>query len=125
MMDLFAEPFRRRLARLFEAVALPVEKPAVVETTETAVLYPSVAQVGTPVGAMKTEQSEITVVVAKQDEILAQDSNRHRRAIGRQLFEQGYRLPVSPEQITARSAGSGAGQQIVIFLRQHLTILDL
>ncbi len=46
---------KRRLAGLLEAVAAPVEEPAVIQTAKPAVLDSSVAQIGAPLaGTVRT-----------------------------------------------------------------------
>jgi hypothetical protein len=110
MMHLFTKSFSRRLARLFEAVAAVVEKPAMVETAKPAIFDAAVAQVGAAVRAVPPEEPKLTAIIAKQHQVLAHDAHWKRCAVGWQFFDKSHRLPIPPQQITPGSAGAGAGQ---------------
>ena len=83
-----------RLARLLEAAAVHVVKPAVVNAADAAILEAAVAQVGAPVRAMDAEQAGLTLVVPKEDQVFAEQSHGQGRASDRQLLGQRCRLPV-------------------------------
>jgi hypothetical protein len=81
--------------------------------------------VGVAVGAVAVEQAPAALVVAKEDEVLAEHAHRlqralpHRRIEGRiELVDQGDRLPIPPQQRAAGRAGADAGDQLVLF-RMH------
>ena len=82
-MHLVAKSLRRRLAGLLQAVAAPVEQPTVVKTAKPAVFDAAVAQVGAPVRTMTSKQTELPLVVPKQNEIFTQDPHRQRGAVRR------------------------------------------
>ena len=108
-----------RFARLVETVTVDVEQPPVVDATETAVLDPSVAQVGTPVRTAESEQPQASELVAEEREVLAHDTQRQRRPVLGQLLGQRHRLPVPPEQVACGRPRPCPRQQFVVFLRKH------
>jgi hypothetical protein len=71
-------------------------------------------------GTMKAQQSWSTVVVTEENKFLAEYPHLFRsRAVG-QVFSKGDWLPVAPQQLSARSPSTGLGQQIILFLRDHV-----
>jgi hypothetical protein len=85
-MDFLAKPLPGRLAGLLEAVAVDVIKPAMIETAESAVFDSAVTQIGPAMRTMQPQQTRAASIVAKKDQILAQDPHRQRRSVLRQLF---------------------------------------
>ena len=65
---------------------MPVVKPAMIKTAQTAILDAAITQVGAPVRAVQSDQSELALIVAKQHEILTHDAHRQRRAIRRAIL---------------------------------------
>src|SRR5205823_3513933 len=98
-----------RLSGLFQAAALNVVAPAVVDAAEPAILDPAVAQVGPPVAAMDAQQARLALIVPEQHQVLAQQAGGDRRPAGRDLLAQPGRLPVAAKQIAGRRAGAGSG----------------
>ncbi|HYJ17934.1 MAG TPA: hypothetical protein VEW72_02045 [Burkholderiales bacterium] len=105
--------------RLLEALAVPVEQPAVIKAAQAAVLHPPVGQVGAAMRAELADESKLTVVGSEQDEIFAHDPDRHRRTAGRHLLRRCNRLPVAAQEFPARSSRPGLGQQVIVGLGQH------
>jgi hypothetical protein len=57
-----------------------------IEAPESAVFDAAVAQVGPAVRTVEAQQPRASLVVAKKDEILAQNPHRQGRSVLRQLF---------------------------------------
>jgi hypothetical protein len=69
---------------------------------------------------MAADQPVAALVVLEDDEVLAHEPHRLDRPVAGKLVDQGGRLPVAPHQASAgRGAGSGAGDEIVLFRAQH------
>ena len=121
MLHLVREPAPLRLARLVEAIAVDVEQPPVVDAAEATVLDAAVAEVCPPVRAPEAKKSEAAELVSEERKVLAHDPQRQRRAVFGQFLRQRHRLPVPPEQVPGGRSRPCPGQQLVIFLRQHVT----
>jgi hypothetical protein len=64
--------------------------------------------------AIFLEEPDPAIAVAERDEILAQQPDAHRRAIGLgDLAHQQGRDPVAPHRIAHRCPASDPGQQLV------------
>src|SRR5262249_50153951 len=109
----------RRLARLLEAAAGHVVQPAVVHAAQAAVLEPAVAEIGAAVRAVPREQPRAALLVAEQDEVLAQQAHRQRGAARRLLRRARHGLPVAAKQVAPGRAGAGLRDERVLFLAQH------
>ena len=81
-------------ARLVENLAAHVVKPAVINAAQPAVFQPAVAQIRAAVTAMAIERADSTLLIAKDDQLLAHQFDWQRRAIRRQFLGQRNRLPV-------------------------------
>jgi hypothetical protein len=103
---------------------MTIVEPAMIEAAQAAIFDTAVTQIGTPMGAVQSEETKRAVIVAEQDQLFAQDAYRQRRATARQLFHQGHRLPVAAQQITPRRAGAGLADENIFFARKHMSILD-
>src|SRR5207245_1301958 len=103
------------LRRLIEAAAVHVVEPAVIEAAQATIFQPAVAQVGATMGALTPEQADTALLVAKQDEMLAHDPDRDRRASLGKLRAGSDRLPVLAQELAAGRAGTGFGQQPILF----------
>src|SRR4051812_28098491 len=84
-----------RLTWLLQTATSAVEEPTMVEAAEPAVLEATVAQVGAPVRAMNPEESGLAVLVAEEHQILAEEPHGLGRSPNRQVFLEGYGLPVT------------------------------
>src|SRR5581483_3485557 len=93
-----------RLAGLLEAAAGSVVEPAMIDAANAAVLEPAVREVGSPVGTVDPEQSQLSGFVAKEDEVLAHDPHGQGRSTFGQLLAQRDRLPVAAQHLSARRA---------------------
>jgi hypothetical protein len=94
---------------------MDIVEPAVVEAPQPAVLETPVAQVGASVGAVNAQQAGPPLIVAKHDEVLAEQSHGERRAARLQLLAERGWLPVPAEQIPSHSSGTDAREEIVLF----------
>jgi hypothetical protein len=68
---------------------------------------------------MNPQQPNSLLIIAEQNEILAQNSDGQRRASPRQFLSERYRLPVPAHQLTCRGAAIGFGQKLVLFFADH------
>src|SRR5262245_58713435 len=75
-----------RLAGLFDNAAADIVEPTMIKTAQPAVFDAPVTQVGAAVRAVQPDQSGACLIVTKQEQILAENSNLHRRATWRQFF---------------------------------------
>ena len=89
----------RRFRRLFQAFAVHVVQPAVIEAAEAAVFEPAVGNVGAPVAPMAVEQSNAVLLVPKIHQLLAQEIDRRQIVIG-----NWFRSPKKPAAISADTA---------------------
>ena len=108
-----------RFAGLFDALAGPVEMPAMKRAAQAVVLAPAMTQISAAMRAMTPDQAELTFIVAKQHQVFAQQAHRHDRARAFEFIAQGSGLPVLPHQFSARRAGTGLGDEVVYVFRQH------
>jgi hypothetical protein len=71
----------RRLARLVEATALAVEQPAVIAAAQSVLFHAAELERSATVAAIAVQQAEPALEVAEQDELLAEQLDRHRRLL--------------------------------------------
>ena len=71
----------RRLVELIDAVAFDVEFPAVIDAAQPAFLVAPEEQRDAAMRAEFVDQADAAVAVAERDEILAEQSDAHRRAV--------------------------------------------
>jgi len=84
--------------RHVDAVAVDVEFPAVIDTANAALLVASEVERGAAVGAVRLDDPDFVIRVAKGDQILTEQAQAHGRAIRfGQLVGQHRRQPESPE----------------------------
>jgi hypothetical protein len=86
-------------------------QPAILKTPE--------GEIGAAMGAVTVDQAVAALLVAKQHEVFAEQSDRANRPRSLQLVDQRGRLPVHPHQLAAGVLAPGAGDQIVRFLAHH------
>jgi hypothetical protein len=68
------------------------------------------------VRAVRAQQADASLRVAKGDEVLAERAHAHGRAVGRrQLGADQDRLPVLAHQVAHRRARPDARQKLVVF----------
>ena len=56
-----------------------VEMPAMEGAAEPVILAPAIAEIGAAMWAMASDEAEVTLVVAEQHEVLAEQAHRHHR----------------------------------------------
>ena len=109
-----------RLVRHLHAIAVHIELPAVIDAAQAAVLIAAEIERGAPVGAFLVENADPAARVPEGHEVLAQQPEPHRVAIGpRQLLRHERRKPEPAEQRAHRRAGTGPAEQFVVFRFQH------
>src|SRR5262245_58457562 len=81
-----------RLPRLIQTFSLFIEKPAVIDASKSAILHPPIAQVCAPVRTMDTHQTELSLVITKQNEFFAHYLYRYRRTTLRRSEEHTSEL---------------------------------
>src|SRR6478672_5674445 len=69
--------------------------------------------------AVPVDQAVAAFLVAKQNEVFAEQFDRANRPRSLQLIHQRRRLPVHPHQLAAGVFAPGAGDQVVLFLAHH------
>ena len=109
LADALVECGARRLAGLFQALSVFVEEPAVEGAAQAAILEPAKEQVGAAVTAVAADKAERALLVAEQDEPLAEQGDGPNRALLFQLLDKRHRLPVLAQHLTGRRAGADAG----------------
>ena len=86
---------------------------------QAVVLAPAEAQVHAAMGAEPVDEAELAGILAKQHEVLAEEPDRHHRALGDQFVGKRGGLPVAAQHIARRRARADAGQLVVLFLAHH------
>ena len=108
-----------RLGRGLQALAGDVEQPAMEGAAQAAILQPAEGEVGAAMRAVAVDQAVAAFLVAKQNEVLAEQFDGAHRPRSLQLVHQRRRLPVHPHQLSAGVLAAGAGDQVVRFLAHH------
>ena len=119
-LDLRAEAGLHRLRRHLDALAVDAVLPAVIGAAQSVVLIASDPERRAAMGAELVHQRIVALAVAPGDQPLGQKLHPHRRAsVLGQLARQHRRQPVAAEQGAHRRAGSGLGEEIVLFFAEH------
>ena len=110
------------LAGGFETAALDIELPAVKRTAQAIVFITTERKVGVAMRTVAVQQPKAARSVAKQDQVLTEQahrlhgSKRHRRVERRiEFIQQGHRLPVTPQEVSAGRAGTDARDEFVFY----------
>ena len=103
---LVLEVFFRRHVGHFDAAAVDVELPAVVDAAQAAILVAAEEQAGAAVRAAVVHDAHAAGAVAKGDQPLAQQHQAQRVAIGGELARQHGRQPVLAHQAAHQGAGA-------------------
>ncbi len=82
---------------------------------QSAVFQTPVGEIGAAMRTMPPDQAIASLVVLERNEILAEKPYRLDRPVARELIDQRRGLPVAPHQGAGRGAGSGAGDEFVLF----------
>ena len=76
VLPLMVSLSNHRLARLLQAPAIPVVKPAVVDAAEPAVLQPAVAEIGSTMRAVEPQQAGAPILTSEQNQLLVHHLER-------------------------------------------------
>jgi hypothetical protein len=117
--DIGAERAVLGLRRCLQAAAGDVEQPAVEGAAQAAILEPAIGEIGTAVRTVPSEQAVAALLVAEQDEILAEQAQPFGRTRALELVHQRRRLPIAAQQCSGRRARPGAGDEVVLLGTQH------
>jgi hypothetical protein len=67
---------------LIKTAAVHIEQPAMIRTTDTARFNAAQRQVGAAVSTLPVDQTDVTIVIAKQHQVFAHDTNGLRCSAG-------------------------------------------
>ncbi len=100
-----------RLARGFEDRPVAIEQPAMIAAADALVADQPEFERGPAMRAMQFEEADRAALVAKRDQVLAEDAQppRHRA----QFARQDHRLPEAPQIFAARRPRPNPGQFLV------------
>ena len=117
--DLVTELLMRRQVGHLEARAVGVVLPAVIDAAQPAVLVAAEEQRGGAVRAAVVEDSDAPLGVAERDQLLAQQHEAHRRAVGHELVRRRRRDPVLAHHLSHRRSRADAGQGLAVSYGRH------
>ncbi len=107
---------RGRLARQIDAFAGGVEFPAVINAAQAAFLVAAEEQRRAAMRAVRIDQADGAVRIAKGDEVLAEEPYAHRRAVTLGDFaREAGRLPITPQPFARRLPRADMHQPSLIF----------
>src|SRR5882724_7742966 len=89
-----------RLRRHLQALTLNIEQPAVVGTTQSAVFDIAIFQRRAAVGTVLAEQPHLAELIAKQDQVFAENFNCPRNVV--ELLRRSDDNPVAAKPMAAR-----------------------
>ena len=122
--DLVREAQLLRLVHHVHAAAVDVELPAVVDAAQAAVLVAAEEERHEPVRAVLVEEPDAAARVAEGDQLLAEQLDAHRRAVGPgQLPREERGDPVAPQRLAHRGAAADARHSLVVFACHHRVVL--
>ena len=111
---------RLRLVHLLDALARPVELPAVEDAPQTVGLVAPQPQRRAAVRTKFLHDAHLPVAGPKSHQVLAQETHAHGRAVRlRKLPGKERRHPISAHGLAHRGAGADSGQLLVFFLAEH------
>ena len=122
-LDLFVHFRAFRLARLFDALAVAVEMPAVEGAAQPVILKPPETEIGAAMRAGTIDQAKLSFIIAEQNEVFAQQLDRNHGTVAGQFIGKRGGLPVAAHDLAGFGAGAGAGEGLVEFLADHLAFL--
>src|SRR5438552_11680840 len=115
-----------RLGGQIHALAVHVVLPAVVRAAQPALLVAAEPERNAAMRAEFVDDADAPFAVAERDQPLSEQLHANRRTVAlRQFPVEQRRYPVTPEQLTHRRAGAGAGQEFIHLLGQHSRTLAL
>ncbi len=121
--DIGTHPAAFGLGRRIQAFAFDVEQPAMKGAAQPPMLQASEGQIRTAVRAGTLEQPMASIVVAEQHQIFAEQPNRLDRPVAGQFIDECGGLPIAAHQLAGRSAGPGAGDEIILIGAEHAEFL--
>ena len=91
-----------------------------VEAAQAAILVAREHQRGAPVRTIFVEHADAAIAVAEDDEVLAEQADLDRRAVGlRHFLGQAGGDPVPAHDLAHRRIALDAAQQVIFLLRHH------
>ena len=97
-----------------------VELPAVIDAAQAAFLVAPEIQRDAAMRAEFLDQADAALGVAERDEVLAEQADAHRRAVGLgDLARKQRGDPVAAHRVAHRRARADAGDEFVLLARQH------
>jgi hypothetical protein len=88
---------RRYFCRLIKHSPVRIEQPTVVGAAYPTIFYATEDKIGASVNAFAVQRPDAGRVVAKEDNVLAHDTDAERRTAGRQIRGESNRLPILPQ----------------------------
>src|ERR1043165_134275 len=125
VLDLVLEAGLFRLERLLEALAVGVELPAVVGAANAVGLERAVIERSGAVRAVIAEERPTSAAVAEEHQLFIQYFKSLLRLLGGDLGGGTDGVPVAPQEIARRRAGTDARHHFVVFFGEHGTALRL
>src|SRR5690606_37594744 len=109
-----------RLRVHVEDGAFGVELPAVIEATQPTFLVAPEGERRAAVGTLLLEHAHLSVAVAKDDQVLAEQARAHRGAVALGHFlGHAYRKPVATHELPHGRFAFHPAQQFVLLSCQH------
>jgi len=75
MPDLLMKFTAGRLSRLLHTIPMNIIEPTMIDTSQTAILHPTLAEVHPSVGTAGAKESQSSLIVTKQNEIFTQETH--------------------------------------------------
>src|SRR5205823_4247170 len=99
---------------------LDIKLPAMVDAAQPALLIAAIPERDPPMRAELLQQTDAAIAIAEGDEVLAQQLDPHRRAVGLgQLARQQRRQPVPPQEFAGRRPRADSRDQLVLLNWKH------
>jgi hypothetical protein len=99
------------LARHVDALTLRVVEPAVIAAAQARLLDAAPFERGAAMRAMRVERADPALLVAKEDDLLAEELHLLRQVA--ELVRGAHRLPIAAHQFAHRAARLDAGQLVI------------
>jgi hypothetical protein len=99
-----------RLPRLLQTTTFNIVEPTVIEAPESPVLDSPVTEIRSSVGTVQSEQPWTAMIVAEQNQLLAEYFNFDRRPALGQFLRQSHRLPIPSQKPAAGSFRTDLGE---------------
>jgi len=112
-VDLVLEVLALGDVELIEAIAVDVEFPAVIDAADAVFLVAAEEQRCAAMRATLIHDADAARCIAESDQLLVEEEDAHRRAVGFELAGKRGRNPILPHQLAHRGDGAGLRDQIV------------